>query len=96
MGRIVISGTTSIIAHLGYPTEGFRAPLIYNPWFEKNGIDAGVVPMGVRSEDYATTLRAVFRMTNVIGALVTIPHKVTAPGGDYSRAARNASMRSTA
>ena len=31
MGRIVISGTTSIIAHLGYPTEGFRAPETYLP-----------------------------------------------------------------
>ena len=36
----MISGTTTLIAHLGYPTQAFKAPLIYNPWFDKAGIDA--------------------------------------------------------
>jgi shikimate dehydrogenase len=49
----MISGKTTLIAHLGYPTEGFKAPMIYNPWFEQNGIDAVVMPMGVKAEDYA-------------------------------------------
>ena len=31
----MISGKTTLIAHLGYPTEAFKAPMIYNPWFEK-------------------------------------------------------------
>jgi len=30
----VIRGTTTLIAHLGYPTEAFKAPMIYNPYFE--------------------------------------------------------------
>ena len=30
-GAIVIGGRTQIIAHLGYPTESFTAPMIYNP-----------------------------------------------------------------
>ena len=30
----MISGKTTLIAHIGYPTEAFKAPLIYNPWFE--------------------------------------------------------------
>ena len=29
----MISGTTILIAHLGYPTEAFKAPMIYNPVF---------------------------------------------------------------
>jgi len=73
----MISGKTSIIAHIGYPTEAFKAPLIYNPWFDAHGIDAAVVPMGVKAEDYPATLRALSRMTNIRGALVTMPHKVT-------------------
>lgn len=73
----MISGKTRIIAHLGYPTESFKAPMIYNPWFEKNGIDAVVVPMGVKPEDYRAFLPLVFRLSNVGGALVTMPHKVT-------------------
>ena len=72
----MISGKTTLIAHIGFPTETFKAPMIYNPWFDKHGIDAAVIPMGVRPEDYATSLKAIFRMSNVRGALVTMPHKV--------------------
>jgi shikimate dehydrogenase len=73
----MISGKTTLIAHLGYPTETFKAPMIYNPYFEKAGIDAVVIPMGVKAEDYAQVLKALFRLTNIRGALVTMPHKVT-------------------
>ena len=73
----MISGKTLVIAHLGFPTEAFKAPMIYNPWFEKQGIDAVVVPMGVRADDYPTVLAALARLTNLRGALVTMPHKVT-------------------
>ncbi|MCR6475159.1 shikimate dehydrogenase [Variovorax sp. ZS18.2.2] len=76
----MISGKTTLIAHLGYPTEAFKAPMIYNPWFDKQGIDAVVVPMGVKPEDYAATLPQVFRFSNICGALVTMPHKVTTMG----------------
>ncbi len=73
----MISGTTTLVAHLGYPTEAFKAPLIYNPWFEKAGIDAIVVPMGCKTDDYPLLLKSLFRLTNIRGALVTMPHKVT-------------------
>ena len=73
----MISGKTTLVAHIGYPTEAFKAPLIYNPWFDKHGIDAVVVPMGVKAENYPATLKALFTLTNIRGALVTMPHKVT-------------------
>jgi shikimate dehydrogenase len=76
----MISGKTTLIAHLGYPTFAFKAPLIYNPWFEKNGIDAVVMPMGVQAPDYPDFFRQLFRLTNIRGALVTMPHKVTTVG----------------
>jgi shikimate dehydrogenase len=76
----MISGKTTIIAHVGYPTESFKAPLIYNPWFESRGIDAVVVPMGVKVEDYPAFFRTLVKLTNVRGALVTMPHKVTTVG----------------
>lgn len=74
---MMISGTTRLIGHLGYPTESFKAPMIYNPFFEREGIDAVVVPMGCRVEDYPAFLRLFFRLSNAYGALVTMPHKVT-------------------
>jgi shikimate dehydrogenase len=76
----MISGKTTLIAHLGYPTFAFKAPLIYNPWFEKNDIDAVVVPMGVKAEEYPEFLKYLFKLTNIRGALVTMPHKITTIG----------------
>lgn len=72
----MITGRTRIVAHLGYPTEGFKAPMVYNPWLEAKGVDAVVVPLGIRGEDYADVLRPLFRATNLHGALVTMPNKV--------------------
>lgn len=72
----MISGKTTLIAHLGYPTEAFKAPMIYNPWFDRQGIDAVVVPMGVKPDVYASVLASLFQLTNIRGALVTMPHKI--------------------
>src|SRR5690242_4448798 len=72
----VISGKTTVVAHLGYPTFAFKAPMIYNPWFDKKGIDAVVVPMGVKPEEYRAIFPLLFKMSNIRGALVTMPHKV--------------------
>jgi len=76
----VIRGTTTIIAHIGDPIAPVKSPMIYNPYFESAGIDAVVVPMGVRAADYPDVLKAVFRFTNIRGALITMPHKVTTVG----------------
>jgi shikimate dehydrogenase len=72
----MIDGKTKLIAHLGFPTEAFKAPMIYNPYFRKHGINAVVVPMGCKPRDYAAFLRLLFRLSNIHGALVTMPHKV--------------------
>jgi len=77
---MLITGKTTLIAHLGYPTEAFKAPMIYNPYFEKAGIDAVVMPMGIQADTYPSFLRELFNVTNIRGALVTMPHKVTTVG----------------
>lgn len=73
----MIRGSTALIAHIGWPTHSFKSPLIYNPYFEQAGIDAVVVPMGCRAEHYEPLLRSVFTLTNIGGALITMPHKVS-------------------
>jgi shikimate dehydrogenase len=73
----LIDGKTRLIAHIGYPTESFKSPMIYNPWFAAHGINAAVIPMGCKREDYASFLKLAFRLSNVQGALITMPHKVT-------------------
>lgn len=72
----MINGLTEIIAHIGYPTHTFKSPMIYNPFFEREGINAVVVPMGCQTPDYPAFLRTVFTLTNIRGALITMPHKV--------------------
>jgi shikimate dehydrogenase len=72
-----IDGHTELIAHLGWPTHSFKAPMIYNPYFESVGVNAVVVPMGCRPETFAAVLRSLFTLENIRGALITMPHKVS-------------------
>ena len=76
----MIRGATALIAHIGYPTHAFKSPMIYNPYFEQAGVDAVVVPMGCEAAHFPALLRAVFTLTNIRGALITMPHKVTTVG----------------
>ena len=76
----MINGNTEIIAHIGYPTHTFKSPMIYNPYFQEAGINAVVVPMGCKSENYPAFLKTVFTLENIRGALITMPHKVTTVG----------------
>lgn len=76
----MITGRGRVVAHIGYPTASFKAPMIYNPWFEAQGIDAIVVPLGVRPDEFGALFRPLFRITNLHGALITMPHKVAVTG----------------
>jgi shikimate dehydrogenase len=78
--RLAINGNTEIIAHIGYPTHAFKAPMIYNPWFEKCGVNAIVAPFGSKPEDFPGLLRALFTLSNIRGALITMPHKISTVG----------------
>ncbi len=73
----IINGNTELIAHIGYPTHSFKAPMIYNPWFDKAGVNARVMPMGCKPVDFAAFLKSLFKLTNIRGALITMPHKVS-------------------
>ena len=73
----MIRGTTTLIAHVGDPIAPVKSPMIYNPWFNQAGIDAAVVPLGVSADDYPKFFRSIFNATNVRGALITMPHKIS-------------------
>jgi shikimate dehydrogenase len=76
----MINGHTELIAHIGYPTHSFKSPMIYNPYFEHVGVNAIVVPMGCKPDDYPVFLKSVFNLSNIRGALITMPHKVVTVG----------------
>ena len=76
----MINGNTEIIAHIGYPTHTFKSPMIYNPYFDKAGINAVVVPFACEAENFPQFLKSIFSLRNIRGALITMPHKVTTVG----------------
>jgi shikimate dehydrogenase len=76
----MLNGDTKIIAHVGYPTTTFKSTMIYNPWFQKHGINAAVVPLGVTRENFCAAFPEICRFTNFPGALIAMPHKVSVVG----------------
>ena len=76
----MINGNTELIAHIGYPTHTFKSPMIYNPYFQEARINAAVVPMGCKLDDYPVFLKSLFRLSNIRGALITMPLKVITVG----------------
>ncbi len=71
-----INGDTRLIAHIGYPTHSFKAPLIYNPYFESKKINVVVVPFSCQIGGLKALVESLKVVRNFVGALVTMPHKV--------------------
>ena len=71
----IINGNTELIAHIGFPTHSFKAPMIYNPWFDEAGVNARVMPMGCKPDDFAALFKSLFTLTNMRGAFITMPRQ---------------------
>jgi shikimate dehydrogenase len=71
----MITGHTELIAHIGFPTHAFKAPMIYNPYFEQAGIDVVVVPMACEPQHFTPLIQGLSGLGNFRGALITMPHK---------------------
>jgi shikimate dehydrogenase len=71
----MITGHTELIAHIGFPTHAFKAPMIYNPYFEQAGIDVVVVPMSCQPSNFESLIKSLCALGNLRGALITMPHK---------------------
>jgi shikimate dehydrogenase len=73
----MITGNTQLIAHIGFPTHAFKAPMIYNPYFEEAGIDVVVVPMSCQPAHFKSLIQSLCALGNLRGALITMPHKTS-------------------
>jgi shikimate dehydrogenase len=71
----MISGTTRIAAVLGWPVEHSRSPQLLNAAFAAARVDAVLVPIAVPPDDLAAAI-AGLRAMRMLGASVTIPHKL--------------------
>ena len=73
----MITGTTRLTAVLGWPVDHSRSPQMLNAAYAELGVDAVMVPIPVRPEDFAAVI-AGLRAAHCVGASVTIPHKIAA------------------
>jgi shikimate dehydrogenase len=73
----MITGTTRIAAVIGWPVEHSRSPQLLNAAFAAGGIDAVMVPIAARPEQFAQVI-AGLRAMNALGASITVPHKLSA------------------
>jgi shikimate dehydrogenase len=70
-----IAGTTRVAAVLGWPVEHTRSPALLNAAFAATGIDAVLVPIGVPPDGLPAVV-AGLRAMRMLGASVTVPHKL--------------------
>ena len=72
------SGATRVVFVVGDPIAQVKSPAGITAELRSRGVDAICVPAHVRSSDLADFLSVAWRMPNVDGVLVTVPHKVAA------------------
>lgn len=75
---MTITGSTRVYFVIADPIDQVRAPELFNQVFSMYGVDAVVVPLNVKAEDFDSTLKALLRVPNVDGVFLSIPHKPAA------------------
>lgn len=74
----IVDGATQLLGIVGDPIRQVRAPEVWSALFKANGFNAVCVPLHVEPsglEAFVTGLKAI---RNVVGLIVTIPHKPAA------------------
>lgn len=71
-----ISGSTKVFGCISDPITHVRAPSVFNPLFEKHGIDAVMVPLHVPASGLSDFIKGLRMMPNFGGMSITLPHKV--------------------
>ena len=71
-----ISGKTRVFGCISDPISHVRAPSVFNPLFEKHGIDAVMVPLHVPPRGLSEFIMGLRAMPNFGGMSITLPHKV--------------------
>jgi len=72
---MTIDGKTRLIGVIGDPITGVRSPEWFNEMFERQGINAAVVPMAVKAQDLQPVFEGLKRIGNLDALIVTMPHK---------------------
>jgi shikimate dehydrogenase len=75
MTPLPLSGSSLLVALLADPVDHVRSPAFLDPQFAAQGIDAHVIPLHVHLKDLEAAFAGLRLMHNVVGAILTMPHK---------------------
>jgi shikimate dehydrogenase len=73
---LTISGKTRVYGCMADPIGHVRAPSVFNPLFEKHGVDAVMVPLHIPPAGLDAVIAGLRAMPNFMGLSVTLPHKL--------------------
>ena len=73
---LTISGKTRVFGCISDPIGHVRAPSVFNPLFEKHGVDAVMVPLHIPPASLDAAIAGLRAMPNFGGMAVTLPHKL--------------------
>lgn len=74
----IVDGSTQILGIVGDPIRQVRAPEVWSALFRANGFNAICVPFHVKPAELEVFLAGLRTVQNVMGLIVTIPHKPAA------------------
>ncbi|MFI4997314.1 MAG: shikimate dehydrogenase family protein [Hyphomicrobiales bacterium] len=74
----LIDGSTRLIGIVGDPIAQVKSPLVFNPRFKAAGLNAVLVPLHVRQDQFEATLRGLMALGNLDGIIITVPYKARA------------------
>ncbi|TYL85654.1 shikimate dehydrogenase [Bradyrhizobium rifense] len=77
MGKI-IDGSTQLLGIVGDPIRQVRAPEVWSALFKANGFNAACIPLHVKPADLQAFVAGLKTIQNIVGLIVTIPHKPAA------------------
>lgn len=72
-----LSGKAKLAGVMGWPIGHSLSPRLHGYWLRQYAVDGAYVPLAVRREDFAGTVRMLPRL-GFAGANVTVPHKEAA------------------
>lgn len=70
-----VDGHTRLYGILGHPIEQVRSPETVTYELRQRGINAILLPIHIRPEDFDDALPGLLKLANLDGLVVTIPHK---------------------
>ena len=74
----IVNGSTRLLGIVGDPIAHVRSPPLWSALFRRNDINAVCVPFHVHPPDLPAFIDGFRKANNVLGLLVTIPHKLAA------------------